>query len=103
MTNSFAQNAAKLNKGDIVPFDGILLTSERAEKAMKAEKKVLVLSDLRIAQEELTEYHRADARVQRRKLSNAKFESYLHNLGMFALGVILTGFAFKVNQKIGEI
>lgn len=100
---AFAQNATTLNKGDIAPFSGILLTKERAEKAVKAEKANIVLKDLRIAQEELTEYHRQDARTQRRKLSEAKFGSFLNVVGAFVVGVLVTGFAFKVNQKIGEI
>lgn len=104
LTNSaFAQNATTLNKGDTAPFSGVLLTKERAEKAMKAEKSNIVLKDLRIAQEELTEYHRQDARIQRRKLSEAKFNGFMSNTLYFVVGVLVTGFAFKVNQKIGEI
>jgi len=103
INSTFAQNAVKLNKGDISPHDGILLTTERAEKAMKAEKRELVLSDLRITHEELIQYHKEDARMQRRKLSEAKFKSFWVSTGYFIIGVLVTGFAFKVNQKIGDI
>ena len=103
INSTFAQNAVKLNKGDITPFEGILLTTERAEQAMKAEKKVLVLEDLKMTHMELIDFHKTDARVQRRKLSEAQFNSFWVSTGYFALGVILTGFAFKVNQKIGDM
>lgn len=100
ITSSFA---GTLQKGEAAPFTGILLTKERAEKAMKAEKSNIVLRDLGIAQEELTEYHRVAARTARTELSKAQFSGFWANTGYFALGVILTGFAFKVNQKIGDI
>jgi len=101
--SAFAQNAVKVHEGNKVPFDGILLTTERAEKAMKAEKRSLVLEDLRMTQMELIDFHKQDARVQRRKLSEAKFDSNMKALGMLVLGVLVTGFAFKVNQKIGDM
>ena len=103
ITNSFAQTATTLNKGDTTPFRGVLITEIQLKKYDKEEKANIVLKDLRITQDELIEYHKADAKTQRKKLSEAKFDSYTMNLGMFALGVILTGFAFKVNQKIGDI
>jgi hypothetical protein len=104
ITNTaFAQNSTTLTKGDTAPFSGVLLTKDRAEKAVKAEKANIVLKDLRISQEELTEYHRQDARIQRRKLSEAKFSGFMSNTLYFVVGVLVTGFAFKVNQKIGEI
>ena len=103
VNTAFAQNATLLNKGDSAPFKGVLLTSERAEKAMKAEKANIVLKDLQVAQEELTEYHRQAARIARTELSKAQFSGFWANTGFFALGVILTGFAFKVNQKISDL
>ncbi len=103
INSSFAQNAVSLNKGAVTPFKGVLITEEKAIELDKAKRSNIVLKDLRISQKELTEYHRQDARVQRRKLSEAKFKSYMGNIGMFVLGVILTGFTFKLNQKIGDI
>lgn len=99
----FAQDAVTLNKGDIAPFKGTLVKKERVEKLIKAEKKVIVLSDLRLAQEELIDYHKTDARRQREKLSKAKFDSNLKAVGYFVLGAVLTSLTFKINQKIGDI
>ena len=99
----FAQSSTILNRGDIAPYKGILLTHERAEKATKAEKANIVLKDLRIAHMELIRYHKDDAKLSRKRLSEAEFDSNLKSIGMFVLGVVLTGFAFKVNQKIGDI
>jgi hypothetical protein len=101
--SAFAQNAVTLNKGDITPFSGILVKSERLDKLVKAEQSNVVLSDLRISQDELIDFHKQDARTQRNKLSKAEFKGFLANTGYFVLGVIITGFAFKVNQKIGDM
>lgn len=103
LTNIAFAETVGVTKGDTVPFTGVLMTFDRAEKAMKAEKSNIVLKDLRIAQEELTDYHRHSARVARTELNKAQFSGFWANTGYFALGVILTGFAFKVNQKIGDI
>jgi len=91
LTNSaFAQNAVKLKKGDLSPFSGILVTEEKIIELDKAKRSNIVLKDLRIAQDELVEYHKQDARVQRRKLSEAKFSGFLANLGYFMAGVLIT-------------
>lgn len=100
ISNSFA---GTLQKGEAAPFTGILLTKERAEIAMKAERSNIVLKDLQIAQEELTEYHRDTARVARTELSKAQVKGYIHVIGAFILGVVVTGFAAKMNNKIQEI
>lgn len=97
----FAQSTI-LDKDDPAPYRGILLTPERAEEAAKAEKKVIVLSDLRIAQEELTEYHKDQAKVARRKLTEAKYDSYKNVLISFFVGVIATSVAMKINQEINK-
>ncbi len=103
INSAFAQNAVKLNKGDITPFGGVLLTEEKVIELDKAQRSNLVLKDLRITQDTLIEFHKQDARVQRRKLSEAKFKSFWVSTGYFMIGVLVTGFAFKVNQKIGEL
>lgn len=99
----FAQNAVKLNKGDTANFDGILVKQERLDKLVKAEKKNIVLEDLRITQDELIDYHRDSARLYRKRLAEAKFNSFWTNTGYFVLGVVLTGLTFKINQKIGDL
>jgi len=104
LTNeSFAQNAVRLNKGDIAPFTGTILTDSKLIELDKAQRSNIVLKQLGIAKDELIVYHKQDARVQRRKLSEARFKGFWANTMYFGLGVILTGFAFKVNEKIGDI
>ena len=104
LTNSaFAQNAVKLKSGEAAPFAGVLLTEERATEAVKAEKSNIVLKDLRATQDELIDYHKDNARLYRKRLAEAKFNSFWTNTGFFVLGVFLTGFAFKVNQKVGDL
>jgi len=100
ITSSFA---GTIQKGEAAPFTGILLTKERAEKAMKAEKANIVLKDLQVAQEELTEYHRDSARKARNELTKTQVRGYMNVIGAFVLGVLVTGFAAKMNNKIQEI
>lgn len=99
---TFAQNSAIVKKGDTVPFSGILLTEERAEEAVKAEKKVVTLEQLAEAQKALTEFHKDEASVARRRLSEAKFDSYLNVLGAFLVGTLVTSLAFKINQEVNR-
>ena len=103
INSSFAQNVVKLNEGSVAPFTGALVSDEKFNDLVKAKKKVIVLEDLRAAQEELIEHHKQAARVARTELSKAQFRGFWTNTGYFVLGAILTGFAFKVNQKIGDI
>jgi len=102
-TSAFAQNSVILDKGEAAPFSGILLTEDRAEKAVKAEKTVITLKALGVAQDALIDYHEQDATLTRRKLSEAKFNSYLNVLGAFVVGVLVTSLAFKATQKIGDM
>lgn len=95
--------AGVIKKGEVAPYTGVLLTKERAEIAMKAERSNIVLKDLQIAQEELTEYHRDAARVARVELTKSQVKGYIHVIGAFILGVVVTGFAAKMNNKIQEI
>lgn len=99
----FAQNAVVLNKGDSAPFKGALVKPERLNSLVKAEKKNIVLQDLRLTQDELIEYHKDTARKYRTRLAEEKFNSFWTNTGYFVLGVIITGFAFKAADKIGDI
>ena len=97
---SFAQTTTYLKMDEKAPFSGILMSKNRAEKALKAEKKIVVLEDLKLTQDSIIEYHKDDAKTQRRKLSQAKFKSNLYNIGYFFLGVILSSYAFRVSEDI---
>ena len=99
INNSFA-NSTVLEKGQVAPYKGVLLTPERAEKAYKAEKRELVLKDLGLAKDELIEYHKKDAQTQRKKLREAKFDGFISNTGYFILGCILTSISFKIAQEV---
>lgn len=98
---TFAQSTI-VKKGETVPYDGILLTKERAEKAMKAEKAEAVLRDLRTTHESIIKFHKEDAQRQREKLSRAEFKSSLYNIGYFVLGVVMASYAFKIQQEINK-
>jgi hypothetical protein len=99
----FAQKAVKLDKGSEAPFSGILVTSEKLVELDQDSRKYLLLKDLSLTQEELIKYHRSSAKDYRERLSDAKFDSFLGNVGFFLLGTILAGVAFKISGKIGDI
>lgn len=101
-TISNAQEAVFLKKDQVVPFDGILMTKERAEVAMKAEKSNIVLKDLSLSQESLINYYKKDSEFQREELSKAKFKSHIYNIGYFILGVVITSYAFKIQNNINN-
>lgn len=103
ISNSFAQNAIVLDKGQTAPFKGALIKPERLDTLVKAERKSIVLEDLRITQDELIDYHKDTARKYRTRLAEEKFNSFWTNTGFFVLGVVLTGFAFKAADKIGDM
>ena len=75
--------------------------SGKKHDAVRARQQVL--EDLKIRQEELIDYYRTDAKVQRKKLTSAKFDSNLKAIGYFVLGSLMTAFAFKVAEKTGDI
>lgn len=100
---TFAQNSVIIKEGDTAPFSGILLTEERAEEAVKAEKKVVTLEQLAEAQKELTQFHMDDASEARKRLSRAKWNGFLVNTGYFLLGAILASVAFRVNKEVGSL
>ena len=102
-SNALASDAVGVKKGEEVPFDGILLTYERAAEATKNERKLQVLKDLRVADKELVDYHIENSRQARLQLREIQIKSYLGVVGAFLVGAVVTSIAFKVNQKIGDI
>ena len=99
----FAQNAVIINKNDLAPYSGVLVKEEKFNSLVKSDKKVLLLEDLAATKDDIIIYHKKDANLQRTKLSEAKFDSNIKSIGMFVLGVVLSGFAFTVTEKIKDI
>lgn len=97
------ENAVKLKLGDLAPYDGFLIKKERVVELDKAERKVPLLEAKISLQEDLVEFHRDEAGKARRNLSKERWEGNLKLIGGFLLGVVITGFAFKINQNIQEM
>ena len=97
---AFAQNAVLLEKDQKAPFSGTLVKNERLDKLIKAEKRELVLRDLGVTKDELIKYHKKDAQTQRKRLREAKFDSFVSNTGYFLLGCVLTSISFKIAQEV---
>lgn len=102
-TNNAFTQTLRLEEGESAPYTGFLITKEVAEEAAKNKLRVIQLKDLQITQESLTEYHRVSAKEARKKLTEAQIETFTYTLGAFVLGVLVTGFAAKMNQKIGDM
>lgn len=103
VNSAISQDALFVDKGEPAPFSGILLTKERAEKAIKAEKKVIVLEDLRLTEKQLKEHYKDLAEKERNHRVKSELYNNVKNIGYFALGTILAAFAFKTVQKIGDM
>jgi hypothetical protein len=91
----------KLSEGQEAPFNGFLITPERTERLVKAERQNVTLRELKIAQEDLVKFHKGQSKAYQKRLQEAKFDSVLSNSGYFLLGVVLTGIAFKSANIIG--
>lgn len=103
INNAFAQNAVKLNKGDITPFTGVLVKESKLIELDKAQRQNIVLKDLRFTQDELITYHKDKAIEARTELNKAQFKGYIGIIGAFVIGAIITSFTFKINEKVGDI
>ena len=102
-SSAFAQNAVKLDKDQVAPFAGVLVTEEKIVELDKAKRSNILLRELGVTKDAIIEYYKDDAALQRRRLSTAKFNSFLANTGYFVMGVVLASIAFKINKEIGEI
>ena len=98
----FAVNAVKISEGEPAPFTGVILTSEKVIELDKAQRENEILNELKLTQENIIKYHKEDAKMQRKKLAEAKFESFAYNVGYFFLGVILSSYAYKLSQEIQQ-
>ncbi len=103
LTNSIFAQTLKLQEGEKAPYTGFLLTEKSAEEAAKNKLRVTTLEAMNMTNEQLIEYHQGVAIDSRKKLSEAKYDSYMNVVGAFVLGVLVTGFAAKMNQKIGDM
>lgn len=100
LTQALAQNSVTVKQGDPAPFDGHVVKKERLVELIKAEKKVITLKDLSITQDEIIDYHKGEAKRYREKLSEAKFDSWVSNVGFLLLGVAVTSLAFKITYEV---
>jgi hypothetical protein len=101
--SSFAQNAVKITKGSKSPFSGVVLKESTFNGLVKSDKKVLKLEDLSIVQDELIDYHKYEASAYRKELIKEKIGNNLTSIGYFVLGVLVTSFAFKVQQGVDRL
>ena len=102
INTAFAQSIT-IQKGETAPFSGHLITKDIAEEAAKNKLKVIELKDLQVSQEALTDFHKDNAKEARKELTKTQIDTFLYVTGAFVLGVLVTGFAAKMNQEINEL
>lgn len=98
-----SQNAKILSKGDVAPFDGVLLKDNVLQELYKnketlqiVENKVLSLKELSYTQEEIIKVHRSQIKEHNKELRRERRKNFWSNVGYFTLGCLLTGVAAKV-------
>lgn len=102
-SRSRAEDMVVIKEGDTAPMDGILVSSERMKQFRQTNEdyKLLKLENLKL--KDLSEIN--DQRIVLYKdhvkqvtddLSRSERRRFWTNVGYFALGVVVTGFAAKV-------
>lgn len=107
--NSIAQDVVRIEKGEKAIFAGALVSEKKLndlrqneEKRVLLEKKVLKMEDLGLLSEEKLDIYRNRVYNVEKELSKSNRRTFWSNIGYFALGAILTGFATKVAIESGR-
>lgn len=80
-----AQVAYKVEKGKPSPISGVIITEEKVIELYKAEKKVIVLEDLRIHDKELVNVYKGHSKDLREDVIKAQSEAFWCKV---ALGIV---------------
>ena len=92
---SSAQEVIRLDQGQVAPFSGNLIKTEKLEEFYKSHKKIPLLEENYELEKQRTSLYRDRIRDTEKELSKAKFKGYLGAVGGFVLGVVITGVAAK--------
>jgi hypothetical protein len=98
-----AQKSVVLPKGKEAPFDGVLSDADQMKEYRKVseENKLLglenlKLKDLAVTQDQRISLYQEELKVVKDDYKSLERKTFWSNLGYFALGVLVTGFAAKV-------
>lgn len=91
-TLSMSTVAQKIDKGQPAPFNGVIITEEKAVELYKAEKKVIVLEDLRLTEKELSEVYLKKTKDLSLKLNRSESELFWYKVG---IGVLVGAFVYR--------
>ena len=94
-TNSFAQDAIALNKGDIVPFSGNLIKTEKLQEFFKSHQKLPLVEAKLELEAQRNSLYKDRLRDTEKQLSRANLKGNLGTIGGFILGVVITSVAAK--------
>lgn len=90
-----AQDAIAIKQGEIAPFSGNLIKTERLEEFYKSHKKLPLLEAQIELEKQRLELYKDRVRSTEKELTRAKTKAYLGTIGGFALGVIITSIAAR--------
>ena len=90
-----AQDAISIKQGEIAPFSGNLIKTERLEEFYKSHKKLPLLEAQIELERQRLELYKDRVRSTEKELTRAKTKAYLGTIGGFALGVIITSIAAR--------
>jgi len=100
--NTYAEMTA-LNKGQVAPYEGILVDAEQMKEFRKInedkkslELENLKLKDLSIINDQRIDLYKTEVKRVTEDLSRSEKKAFWQSAGTFVLGVIVTGFAAKV-------
>jgi hypothetical protein len=106
---SWADDMVILKEGDTAPMDGILVSGERMKEFRKTNEDYkllklenLKLKDLGVIHEQRIDLYKDQVKRVTEDLSSSERRRFWTNLGYFALGVVVTGFAAKVAIEAGR-
>lgn len=99
----FGQKSEVLIKGMKAPFDGVLSDQDQMREYRKVNeqkellgKENLKLKDLAAVQDQRIALYQEEIKVVKEDYRSLERRTFWTNVGYFALGVIVTGFAAKV-------
>lgn len=97
------QNVTKVKSGTIAPCDGWHVSEPTMQDIMKDKDQLELQKKLQLQMEHLRkldlqelEYYQMQSKNNQKALEKSEQQKFWSNIGMFALGVVVTGFAAKV-------
>jgi len=86
----YSNDAVLLKKGNEAPFTGVLVSEQRLDRLVTAEKSNLTLKDLRLIDGDIIKYQNDQIKQLNSEITKKEWSSIGQSLLMFILGVTTT-------------